>query len=103
MTCGVDFQDLGNLVELSLDLQDSSPDVSVHSTTTQLSVKDGFGNSILDIPQLYSTVDASETRKSHKGRTLRITLKKHSPEEGWPALEPEKVSTASFCPKISTH
>ena len=90
------FRDLGDYVELSIDLQNSSEQVSIHSTTTQLIVKDEIGKTLLHIPQLYSTVDASDTKKSIEEGMLRIRLKKHSPKENWPTLEPEKVSSISF-------
>ena len=96
MSQDIPFKDTGDRIELSIDLQKLSEHVSLHSTTTQLIVKDEDGTAILDIPQLYSTVDASETRKSVKDGMLSITLKKHSPEEHWPTLEPEKVSSISF-------
>ena len=96
MSSNAPFRDLGDRIELPIDLQGLSEDITVHSTTTQLSVKDGSGRSILEIPQLYSTVDASETKKSVKSGVLSINLKKHSPEEHWPALEPEKVNIFFF-------
>ncbi len=65
----------------------------MHSTTTQLLVKDGSGHSILDIPQLYSTVDASKTKHAVQDGVLSIKLEKLSPQEHWPALQPEKVSS----------
>lgn len=68
-------------------------DLDVHTTTTQLRVRSRNGDIILDIPELYGTVDASRTVAVVRNGQLIITLYKLAPGEKWTsaAAAPEVV------------
>ena len=87
----ITMKDKGAIVEVSAPVSEALQDLNVYSTTTQLRVTGASGKIILDVPQLYSTVDAALTEKTVKDGALLITLHKLSPNEQWSGLETEEV------------
>ena len=78
----------------------------IKSSTTQLQVRDSAGDLLLDVPQLYSTVDASKTSWLQNDESLTMTLHKLSANERWTSLEPEEVllmlpASHAYCPSIT--
>ena len=92
----ISVRDIGVCVEITAACECSIESLDVCSTTTQLVVRDSSGHHILNVPQLYSTVDASRTRTAVSDGVLTITLHKLSPKQAWPFLEPEEVTHIYF-------
>lgn len=93
---GLSFRDAGDCVQVSHDYTGRSDGVQVQSSTTKLVVKDTSGRLLIDIPQLYSTVDAARTETAVKDGTLHVTLHKFTPDEKWPTVQHQEVEEVSF-------
>jgi hypothetical protein len=85
------FHDNGKEVEVSIKVDAVAEPVDVYSTTTALTVKDKNRSLIVNVPQLFSTVDASKTIFEVVNGELSITLQKLAPDEKWTSLEAAEV------------
>ena len=79
--------DLGSTVAVSVPVSENSGQLDVQSTTTSLLVRDSTGNTLVTVPQLWSTVDSGKTTWEAKGGMLTIILHKLDPREHWRSLE----------------
>ena len=87
-----DLEDNDDTVSISLQTSAHEDEITVDSKTTSLSVKEA-GKLVLQIFELFGTVDASSTKWSLSGGVLKITLQKLG-KEPWTQLEaPEVKST----------
>lgn len=83
-----EFNDCGSTVRISLEVSGSALDIDVQSTGDSLKVVDKrTSRTLLNVLQLFSTVDASATRSSMSDGNLMITLTKLETNLPWPSLE----------------
>ena len=79
--------DRGSTVAVSVPVSETPGELDVQSTTTSLMVRDSSGNTLLSVPQLWSTVDSGKTTWKVEGGMATITLHKLDPREHWRSLE----------------
>jgi hypothetical protein len=91
------FHDDGELIEVTTKVDAKAESLDVQTTTTTLNVKEKNGADILNVPELYSTVDASKTAFEVRDGELSVTLHKLAPDVKWPTLEALQVAKLQIC------
>lgn len=87
-TASYEFTDNGGAVEIQLTIQSGPSDLDVRSTGDSLTIIDNSASrTLLNVVQLYSTIDPGQTDWNAEDGTLTVTLKKLEPAIRWTALE----------------
>lgn len=81
------MHDAGDKVEVTVPTSAALDDLTVKVTTTALSVRQKSGDILLDVPQLFSTVDAGKSAWTVDGTALHIVLHKLDQGETWTQLD----------------